>query len=75
MEDLLAGKAEVFGRRFPVVLLGNNGASSELIAAFGDFSPFLRCVIFVGQPALCFGFDDQGIGLDLPACAFRRFCG
>jgi hypothetical protein len=35
-------------------------------AVAGNFPTFLRRVVFVRQPALRFGFNDQGVNLDLP---------
>jgi hypothetical protein len=62
--DFLAGQADVGGGSS---VPDGNGA---IPAAFScdDLAPFLRGVVFVGQPALGAGFDLKGVGLRAKGC-------
>jgi hypothetical protein len=55
--DVLAGEAEIGGCG-PHVLIWNMRRVSPLTR---NFSPFLRRVVFVGQPALGQGLDFEGV--------------
>ena len=50
--DFFAGQADVGGRRFPGVPLGNAGTIAKRIPALGYLAPFLRRVVFVCKAAL-----------------------
>jgi hypothetical protein len=54
--DFFAGQADVGGRRFPGVPLGNAGTIAKRIPALGYLAPFLRRVVFVCKAALRGGF-------------------
>ena len=54
--DFFAGQADVGGRRFPGVPLGNAGTIAKRISALGNLAPFLRRVVFVCKAALRGGF-------------------
>jgi hypothetical protein len=54
--DFFAGQADVGGRRFPGVPLGNAGTIAKRIPAPGYLAPFLRRVVFVCKAALRGGF-------------------
>jgi len=54
--DFFAGQADVGGRRFPGVPVGNAGTIAKRIPALGYLAPFLRRVVFVCKAALRGGF-------------------
>ncbi len=54
--DFFAGQADIGGRRFPGVPLGNAGTIAKRIPALGYLAPFLRRVVFVCKAALRGGF-------------------
>ena len=54
--DFFAGQADVGGRRFPGVPLGNAGTIAKRIPALGYLALFLRRVVFVCKAALRGGF-------------------
>ena len=54
--DFFAGQADVGGRRFPGVPLGNAETIAKRIPAPGYLAPFLRRVVFVCKAALRGGF-------------------
>jgi hypothetical protein len=61
--DFLAGKANLCGRGFSVLLLWKNGASPKAISSGCDFAALLRGVVFVGEVALRKRLDFLRAGL------------